>query len=150
MRKLVLVLPIIMAAACVSRPVPPTAPVEKAAATVLSPDCAVESFTIYFDEGVTIPGDQAEAVMDAVAKSYARCDLYRVEVMGHADASGDVLTNAKVSEARAQTVLSGLVSRGLLADKVKIRGYGETEALTDSGAEEPLNRKTEIRLVPEA
>lgn len=149
MRILLIALPLVLPA-CVSRPAPPETPVTTDVSAALPADCSAEEFAIYFKEGETLPGDEAQAVMDAVATSFARCDLYRIEVLGHADANGDPVTNAAVSDARAKSVLSGLVARGLLAEKVKIRAYGETDAITASGKEEPLNRKTVVRLIPEA
>jgi len=90
------------------------------------------------------------AVMDAVAASYSRCDLYKMEIRGHADASGDTVTNQAISAARAEAVLEALKTRGVDAERVHLVAYGEQDAVTASGDDEPLNRKTEVRLVPES
>jgi OOP family OmpA-OmpF porin len=98
---------------------------------------------------MTALSDESDAVVDAVSGSYARCDLYKLEIRGHADASGDAVTNQVISAARAEAVLEALKTRGVDAERVHLVAYGEQDAVTASGADEPLNRKTEVRLVPE-
>tara|TARA_R110000803_G_scaffold27913_2_gene64887 strand:- start:744 stop:1193 length:450 start_codon:yes stop_codon:yes gene_type:complete len=139
----------LLLAACVSRPVPPTTSVADDSMAV-APDCSEERFAIYFEEGMTALSEESDAVVDAVSDSYARCDLYKMEIRGHADASGDAVTNQVISAARAEAVLEALKTRGVDAERVHLVAYGEQDAVTASGADEPLNRKTEVRLVPES
>lgn len=54
-------------------PAPPQEPVTYETAPAA---CAVEEFTIYFERGVTQLGDQAEAVLDAVAADSAQCEYF--------------------------------------------------------------------------
>ena len=135
----------LLLAACVSRPVPPEMPVAEDKMAV-----APDSFAIYFEEGMSALSDESDAVVDAVSDSYARCDLYKMEIRGHADASGDAVTNQVISAARAEAVLEALKTRGVDAERVHLVAYGEQDAVTASGDDEPLNRKTEVRLVPES
>lgn len=138
----------LMLAACVSRPVPPVEPV---AAEIAAPasDCSAESFSIYFEEGATTLSEESDAVMDAVSAAYSRCDLYKMEIEGHADASGDAATNEVISAKRADAVLAALETRGVDAKRVHVVAYGDKGAIKTGGVEAPLNRKTEVRLIPE-
>jgi OOP family OmpA-OmpF porin len=138
----------LLLAACVSGPVPP-APSVVVEASDQAPDCSVESFAIYFDEGASKLSDESEAVVDAVSDTYALCDLYKMEIEGHADASGDAVANQAISAARAEAVLIALETRGVDAERIHLVAYGEKGAVTAEG-EVPLNRKTEVRLVPES
>lgn len=139
----------LMLAACVSRPVPPAEPVA-AEVALPAPDCSAESFSIYFEEGATELSAESDAVMDAVAASYSRCDLYKMEIEGHADASGDSATNEVISAKRADAVLAALATRGVDAQRVHLVAYGDQGAIKTGGVEAPLNRKTEVRLIPES
>ena len=139
----------LLLAACVSRPVPPAEPVASEAA-LPAPDCSAESFSIYFEEGATELSEESDAVMDAVAASYSRCDLYKMEIEGHADASGDSATNEVISAKRADAVLAALETRGVDAQRVHLVAYGDQGAIKTGGVEAPLNRKTEVRLIPES
>ena len=139
----------LMLAACVSRPVPPVEPVAAEIAAP-APDCSAESFSIYFEEGATTLSEESDAVMDAVSASYSRCDLYKMEIEGHADASGDSATNEVISAKRADAVLAALETRGVDAQRVHLVAYGDQGAIKTGGVEAPLNRKTEVRLIPES
>ena len=139
--------PLLMAA-CMSNPAPPAAPAEVDAA-MAAPDCSVETFAIYFDEGASELSAESDAVIDAVSKTYARCELYKIEIEGHADASGDEVANQAISAARAEAVLEALKTRGVDAERAHLVAYGDKGAVTDEG-DVPLNRKTEVRLVAES
>ncbi|KCZ92087.1 OmpA family protein [Hyphomonas johnsonii] len=137
----------LMLAACVSRPAPlPAAVAEDFAAT---PDCGAETFSIYFEEGSSSLSDQSDAVIDTVSDSYSRCDLRKMEIEGFADANGDSATNEAISAARAAAVKAALETRGVDAERVRLIAYGEMGSVTEDGEDEPLNRKAEVRLVPE-
>ncbi|WP_430403042.1 OmpA family protein [Hyphomonas sp.] len=139
--------PLLMVA-CVSNPAPPVAPAGPEAVAA-APDCSLETFAIYFDEGASELSDESDAVVDAVSDTFARCDLYKMEIEGHADASGDAVTNQAISAARAEAVLAALRTRGVDAERVHLVASGEKGAVTDEGAV-PINRRTEVRLVPES
>ena len=126
-------------------PPPPQAPVAYETAPAA---CATEEFTIYFERGVTDLGDHAEAVLDAIAEDSARCDYFRIEVAGHADATGPAELNRKISEDRAEAVMAGLEARRISADQIGITPKGEARAYAANGLVEPLNRKATVRLVP--
>ena len=138
----------LLESACVSRPVPPVEPVAAEIAAP-APECSAESFSIYFEEGATTLSEESDAVMDAVSASYSRCDLYKMEIEGHADASGDAATNEVISAKRADAVLAALETRGVDAERVHLVAYGDKGAIKTGGVEAPLNRKTEVRLIPE-
>ncbi|KCZ45519.1 OmpA family protein [Hyphomonas pacifica] len=110
--------------------------------------CTTEEFTIYFERGVTRLGDQADAVLDAVADDLSDCRYARIEVTGHSDAAGPVDLNRKVSDQRAQAVVEGLKARNITAGQIGIEPKGEARAYAVNGYAEPLNRKATVRLVP--
>lgn len=150
MKRLIWACAPLLVAACITRPAPPTEPVTPN--TVAGGDiaCDAESFTVYFEEGQTSLSEEAGAMLDTVATSFARCDLYRMEIEGHADANGPANLNQTVSEARAKTVMDALHDRNIDAERVRVIAFGEKGATTATGEAKPLNRRTEVRLIPEA
>jgi len=69
-------------------------------------------------------------------------------IEGHTDSRGPSEYNQSLSQQRAQSVKSALVSRGISADRIATRGYGEDKPIasnTTSGGRQ-LNRRVEIVL----
>lgn len=73
----------------------------------------------------------------------------RIEIRGHTDATGDEATNQKLSEARAKSVYSYLIQRGIEEARLSYVGFGETQPVADNATAEGrmLNRRTEFRVV---
>ena len=71
-----------------------------------------------------------------------------IEVAGHTDSVGNDAYNQALSERRANTVRDFLISRGVAADRLTARGYGEAEPVGDNSTEEgrALNRRVGLRI----
>ena len=85
----------------------------------------IEQQRLHFAPGASQP-DETEAALDALAASI-RAAPGRVEIVGHADASGPEAYNNRLSMARARSVASALVARGVPASKLEpvIGGIGQ-------------------------
>jgi len=72
-----------------------------------------------------------------VAEGLKKHPRVKVEIQGHTDSVGKAAYNLKLSQHRAETVLSYLVSDGVSADQLTAKGYGETQPVasnkTDDG-----------------
>jgi OOP family OmpA-OmpF porin len=68
-------------------------------------------------------------------------------VSGHTDATGPEAYNQGLSERRAASVKSWLVSNGISAARLQTVGYGETRAKYDNGTKDgrKLNRRVELQ-----
>jgi peptidoglycan-associated lipoprotein len=51
-----------------------------------------------------------------------------IELMSHTDSRGTPADNLELSQKRAQSVVDYLISKGIQADRLKARGYGESQA----------------------
>jgi outer membrane protein OmpA-like peptidoglycan-associated protein len=73
----------------------------------------------------------------------------RVAVEGHTDDAGDDATNKALSERRAATVCAFLTARGVPAQRLISRGYGETRPRADNATAEgrAANRRTECVVI---
>ena len=86
--------------------------------------------------------DQAVAMMNQFPE-------IRIEVQGHTDDVGDDAQNMKLSQDRAQSVVNYMISKGIAADRLVAKGYGETtpEVPNDSEANRARNRRVEFHVI---
>jgi outer membrane protein OmpA-like peptidoglycan-associated protein len=71
----------------------------------------------------------------------------RVEIGGYTDSSGDDAYNLTLSQRRAEAVQAYLIERGVAADRLVARGYGEARPIADNGSADgrARNRRVELR-----
>ena len=69
-----------------------------------------------------------------------------VTIEGHTDSDGDNASNLKLSEARAQTVKDTMVQRGIAAERLSIKGFGESAPMDTNNTPEGKanNRRVEF------
>ena len=93
-------------------------------------------------------GDSAE-ILDAAAITLLRNPERHIEVGGHTDSQGAAGYNKQLSERRSQAVRQYLIGKGVAADHLSARGYGEERPVADNGTEEgrSLNRRVELTVV---
>jgi len=78
-----------------------------------------------------------------------------VEIMSHTDSKGNDLYNMKLSQKRAESVVNYLVSKGIKAERLKAKGYGETKPVAPNdkpdGSDNPegraQNRRTDFKII---
>lgn len=73
----------------------------------------------------------------------------KIEVSSHTDNRGSDEYNQKLSQARAQSVVDFLISKGITADRVIAKGYGKTQPVATNDTDEgrQLNRRTEFKIL---
>ena len=71
----------------------------------------------------------------------------RVEVAGHTDNAGSPEANQRLSQERAQAVMAALVGRGIKADRLTAKGYGQTTPIADNRTEEGRAKNRRVELV---
>lgn len=110
---------------------------------------------ITFDNEVTFDYDSAvvksnfrdslDKVADVLAKYQSRATI-----VGHTDSTGTETYNQSLSERRADSVRSYLISRGVAASQVDAFGRGEMEprASNETEAGRQLNRRVEVFVRP--
>jgi len=104
---------------------------------------------INFETGKATIKSNSFKVLDAAVAVLKQFEDVKLEVQGHTDDVGDDGKNLKLSQDRAQAVVDYLVSKGVAADRLTAKGYGETKpvAPNDSTANRALNRRVEFVLV---
>ncbi len=102
---------------------------------------------INFDTGKsTIKADSARTLDDAAAALKAAANL-RVEVAGHTDNTGTPEANMQLSQERAKAVMAALVERGIKAERLTAKGYGQTSPIADNRTEDGRAKNRRVELV---
>jgi outer membrane protein OmpA-like peptidoglycan-associated protein len=73
-----------------------------------------------------------------------------IVVEGHTDSQGSAASNRGLSDRRARSVASFLISRGVPGDNIRTEGLGSTRPIADNGSADgrASNRRVEIIVTP--
>ena len=123
---------------------------EKGAAKLkaqLDRTCKVPVYGLNFDfDKATLRAD-SEAALNAILAFLNTYPDLAVELAGHTDNVGKPDYNAKLSDARVNTVRGWLIGKGVKADRLTAKGYGDAQpvASNDSPEGRAKNRRVEMR-----
>lgn len=108
------------------------------------------SFSVTFPIGSATPKPGGEHVIAAAARHALSKDNLRIVLGGHADRSGSVAFNQRLSAARAEKVSELLQVYGVPLDRISTIGFGETypKSMTPDGMRHKDNRRVEIVVGP--
>ncbi|MFZ3260810.1 MAG: OmpA family protein, partial [Thiobacillus sp.] len=122
-------------------PAPLAAVAEPAPVTTL----VLEGVNFDFDKAVIRPQDYAKLDQDVDAmKAWGDVD---VEVAGHTCSIGTEEYNLGLSQRRAEAVRNYLVSKGVSADRLTARGYGESRPVASNATREGRAQNRRVELV---
>ena len=91
---------------------------------------------------------ESTVMLDKLAAIADRCPDTHIQVAGHTDARGSDEFNLWLSQARAESVTSYLVGKGVDATRLSAIGYGASQPIADNVTAVGLarNRRIEFRL----
>jgi outer membrane protein OmpA-like peptidoglycan-associated protein len=89
---------------------------------------------------------EGKKVLDEVAKLLKGKENILIDVEGYTDAGGKEKINLWISQARADGVKKYLIKKGINADSITAKGYGESKFLLPKAPYDPSNRRVEIHL----
>ncbi|MGH9844212.1 MAG: OmpA family protein [Blastocatellia bacterium] len=89
-------------------------------------------------------------VLDEAAKALKENQEANIEISGHTDNVGAAKMNEGLSQRRAASVKRYLTAKGIAADRMTPKGYGQTQPIADNATEEgrARNRRIEFRVIP--
>ncbi len=104
---------------------------------------------VFFETGSATLKDMSKYELDNLASIMTRYNTAAVELGGHTDNVGDPSSNQALSEARANSVKSYLMNKGISVDRLKAVGYGADQPVADNATEDgrQQNRRTELRII---
>lgn len=105
-------------------------------------------YGIYFDTGKAEIKPQSELAMGEIAKLLKSNPGLKLLVVGHTDNVGNIEANMKLSQARADAVVRGLVTRhGIPADSLKGYGVGQLSPVATNDTDEGRAKNRRVELV---
>jgi outer membrane protein OmpA-like peptidoglycan-associated protein len=119
----------------------------KALATDLQTAGHTAVYGIYFDTGKSELKPESAHAVGEIAKLLKADPALKVYVVGHTDTVGNVESNLKLSEARAQAVVQSLVANGIAAAHLKPFGNGPFAPVASNAAEDGRAKNRRVELV---
>lgn len=129
-------------AAAVPEPAPAPAPVPAAA-----PAPVMAGVNFDFDRAIIRQEDFAK--LDQDVSTLKKWGDMKVEVAGHTDYIGTDEYNMGLSVRRADAVRMYLIDKGIAADRLTVKGYGESQPIADNTTEAGRFRNRRVELIPQ-
>jgi len=104
---------------------------------------------VYYDTGKSTLRSTSFKSLNNLAELLYYKKKMRIEVSGHTDDVGSDESNKRLSEARANSVRTYLIKKGITANRLIAVGYGESKpiAANDTPEGKQKNRRTEVRIL---
>jgi outer membrane protein OmpA-like peptidoglycan-associated protein len=122
--------------------------------TPLRTGSVIELPNIYYNFNDASLRPEASQDLAAVLLLMQQYPSLRIELGSHTDCRGTNLYNDDLSSRRAKSVVKYLTDRGIAADRLEARGYGETQlknqcadGVSCTETEQARNRRTELRVL---
>jgi len=93
--------------------------------------------------------EESNWVLDEIADKLLSLPRVKLEIQGHTDNTGEIDYNQVLSEKRANAVLEALVQRGVENNRLRSRGFGESQPIAPNETEEgrARNRRTQFVII---
>jgi outer membrane protein OmpA-like peptidoglycan-associated protein len=104
---------------------------------------------VFFATGSSELATSSAAELDYLVRMLQQLSYLRIQINGHTDNIGGDAANQTLSEARAKSVYNYLISKGITAQRLKYKGFGETKPLNKANDTEEgraQNRRTEFEV----
>ena len=99
---------------------------------------------LYFDRGSDSLNGSAEAILDNIVLELRRFPNVVLEVQAHTDNRGKAVDNLALSQRRAESVANFMVGRGISANRLRARGFGESRPAFRNATEEGRRRNRRV------
>jgi len=108
---------------------------------------------IFYDLNKSTLREESQSSLDKLAEFIIKNNL-KIELSAHTDSRGSNSYNQRLSQARAQSCVDYLISKGVNSYRIKARGYGETQLVNRckngvqcTEEEHQENRRTEVKIL---
>jgi outer membrane protein OmpA-like peptidoglycan-associated protein len=123
----------------------------EALASDLRESGSVAIYGIYFDTGKSELKPESGPALEAIAKLLKRSPALKVFIVGHTDIVGDPAMNVKLSQARAQSVVSALATKyGIAGARLTPFGNGPYAPVASNKNEDGRAKNRRVELVEAA
>lgn len=124
------------------------------------PGVAVDAFGCPLKGSITLEGisfeynsalltAESRKILEELAANLKKYPRLRIELQGHTDSVGSDSYNRSLSQRRAEAVRTYLIERGVSADRLTARGYGEAQPIesNDTDAGRARNRRVVMDVI---
>jgi outer membrane protein OmpA-like peptidoglycan-associated protein len=108
---------------------------------------------IFYDLNKATLRPESMSALDRLAEFIIKNDL-KIELSAHTDSRGSAVYNQKLSQARAQSCVDYLLTKGVKPKQINAKGYGESQlvnhckdGVTCSEELHQENRRTEVKIL---
>lgn len=117
------------------------------------PDANVRN--VYFDFGLSALTNATRSELDKVALRLIKNKAFKLNILGYTDGIGSPQANVELAAARARAARNYLINKGIRADRMFIKVFGEADPVAPNGEDQadgtvidlPENRKWNRRVV---
>jgi len=102
---------------------------------------------INFDTGKSIIRDESKPIIEQIVQMLKSNPDLKVSVEGYTDNVGTPASNKTLSEERAKSVVSAIVSQGITGERLTSSGYGQDKPIGDNSTEEGRAKNRRVELV---
>lgn len=102
-----------------------------------------------FDTNKAVIKAEFQSQLDDVANVLKNVPELKIEIQGHTDSAGSEKYNQTLSEKRANAVKDYLASKGINANRMTAKGYGESMPVASNDTEEGRAANRRATLIPE-
>ncbi|MEM1321481.1 MAG: OmpA family protein [Bacteroidota bacterium] len=105
---------------------------------------------VFFDTGSAALRQTSFAELDRLYELLNQNTQLRIQINGHTDSVGSEADNLKLSDDRAKAVHDYLIEKGIAADRLRFKGYGEGQPIevNETAEGRQRNRRTEFIILP--
>ncbi len=105
---------------------------------------------ITYSAGSFEPDQAAKTALDGLAETLKAFSNLKIEINGYTDALGSERSNLKVSQTRASAIMDYLASKGVPAERMTAKGYGEDPKffIADNATPDGRAQNRRIEIVP--
>ena len=118
-----------------------------AMANGLAANGGIALYGIYFDTAKSDLKPESEPTLAEMAKLLQGNPALKVFIVGHTDMVGDPAANLRLSQARAQAVISALAAKGIPAARMTAFGNGSYAPVASNKTEEGRAKNRRVELV---
>lgn len=103
---------------------------------------------VYFDFGKADVKTESFPELDKIVKLMFENPGIKIEIDAHTDNVGSDDYNLKLSQSRAESVMSYLISNGILLNRLTAKGFGSSKPVADNNTEQgrQKNRRVEFKI----
>jgi len=104
---------------------------------------------VFFETAKFDLKEESKIELDKLVAFLQKNSTLKIEISGHTDNQGDKKSNLILSDNRSKSVSTYLISKGIAADRLTSKGYGDTMPIADNNTPEgrSLNRRTEFKII---